>query len=323
MVNNLRGLRDQIGYRIDELGDYLAATPPVVSELMTISRLSRKEERIKSSWEGFKVQHVSGEQAVTRIIDALKDFGTDNPLQLNEESTKFTAKYPGLVVVPDKAEKLRKLIEEINNAKNQFARALMSLSTDRHKRFDEVHEQFPGLVTLQATRNILFSDIPLKKVTFGWRYNRNTEKKTKHELIDILTGRKEALFKNLLTRDQTERLSTLDYAIKKLASMHLQGEEGFRLCRVNSFPVPIVHAWFEGDDRDTQSKNKYLSTKASLPLFATGSFPVPQLKLLSDWDQSVEGDKAKSGRQTPLVYTELVPGADLGIFIVRAASHEE
>ncbi|RZG23385.1 DNA replication protein, partial [Klebsiella pneumoniae] len=147
--------------------------------------------------------------------------------------------------------------------------------------------------------------------------NRNQEVKTAEQLVSLLERRRASEVKNVATTNLNV-VSNIDKALHRLEFHPLKQGESYRLCRTNSFPVPIAHIFAFRPEGQERNGNKYAETdysvvKASLPIFAAGN--IHQLKTLSDW--APENSQGPSNqRKLSLKYTELVPGAELGIFIV-------
>ncbi|WP_338306048.1 DNA replication terminus site-binding protein, partial [Escherichia coli] len=206
----------------------------------------------------------------------------------------------------------------INDAKSDFASAMKRVNSEKHIRFKEVHRKLPGLVTAHSTRKILFVEEQLKKVTFAWRLNRNQVKTNASDLIAMLDKRRLVAVKSPVTTDLTV-VANIDRAKALLERKVLRDGEGYRLCRTNTFPVPIAHLFTYRPEGKERGSSKYAETdykvvKASLPIFCVGQKPT--IKRLQDWVPA-QDEALSNGRRSNHSYTELVPGADLGIFIMR------
>lgn len=315
-TENLPVLRDRILQRINALGDFLDTNRPVMSVLMATESVTRHDERKKEiNTLGVDVQLNAPVEDIIRVLShlAVEDIET-----LSSESTKITRKYPGLVIVPGGGEQLSELICSINEAKNEFAAAMRRVDVDKNRRFDTVHKKLPGLVTLQSTRKILYVDAQLKKVTFSWRLNKNQLKKDSAQLISILEGR-QALAMSPKVNQDPKVLMDIETALEKVKKTVLAPGESYRVCRVNSFPVPIAHLFTHRPEGVPRAGGKYEDVeyevvKASMPIFASGR--VPDVKCLTGWEKPEAKDRGKE-RTLTYEYTELVPGAELGIYIAR------
>ena len=111
--DDLPYFRDQILERIDSLKCF--RTPPMMANLMTVSTVSRTEERLKQV-KPIRVS-IKDDASVEEIIQALTDICVDDIESLSHDSTKVTTKYPGLIIVPERADLLESLITSINEAK--------------------------------------------------------------------------------------------------------------------------------------------------------------------------------------------------------------
>ncbi|HDM0055696.1 TPA: DNA replication protein [Escherichia coli] len=308
--------RDRILERIEKLRSFLNDHQPVMAELMTVGTVTRHEERLKEV-NPIEVSTIS-DASVDEIIRVIQDFCIDDIDVLSRNSTKVTTKYPGLIIVPVGAEQLSGIICDINDAKSDFASAMKRVNSEKHIRFKEVHRKLPGLVTAHSTRKILFVEEQLKKVTFAWRLNRNQVKTNASDLIAMLDKRRLVAVKSPVTTDLTV-VANIDRAKALLERKVLRDGEGYRLCRTNTFPVPIAHLFTYRPEGKERGSSKYAETdykvvKASLPIFGVGQKPT--IKRLQDWVPA-QDEALSNGRRSNHSYTELVPGADLGIFIMR------
>ncbi|HEA5337513.1 TPA: DNA replication protein [Escherichia coli] len=308
--------RDRILERIEKLRSFLNDHQPVMAELMTVGTVTRHEERLKEV-NPIEVSTIS-DASVDEIIRVIQDFCIDDIDVLSRNSTKVTTKYPGLIIVPEGAEQLSGIIYDINDAKSDFASAMKRVNSEKHIRFKEVHRKLPGLVTAHSTRKILFVEEQLKKVTFAWRLNRNQVKTNASDLIAMLDKRRLVAVKSPVTTDLTV-VANIDRAKALLERKALRDGEGYRLCRTNTFPVPIAHLFTYRPEGKERGSSKYAETdykvvKASLPIFGVGQKPT--IKRLQDWVPA-QDEALSNGRRSNHSYTELVPGADLGIFIMR------
>ena len=307
--------RDRILERIEKLRSFLNDHQPVMAELMTVGTVTRHEERLKEV-NPIEVSTIS-DASVDEIIRVIQDFCIDDIDVLSRNSTKVTTKYPGLIIVPEGAEQLSGIICDINDAKSDFASAMKRVNSEKHIRFKEVHRKLPGLVTAHSTRKILFVEEQLKKVTFAWRLNRNQVKTNASDLIAMLDKRRLVAVKSPVTTDLTV-VANIDRAKALLERKVLRDGEGYRLCRTNTFPVPIAHLFTYRPEGKERGSSKYAETdykvvKASLPIFGVGQKPT--IKRLQDWVPA-QDEALSNGRRSNHSYTELVPGADLGIFIM-------
>ena len=307
---------DRILERNEKLRSFLNEHQPVMAELMTVGTVTRHEERLKEV-NPIEVSTIS-DASVDEIIRVIQDFCIDDIDVLSRNSTKVTTKYPGLIIVPEGAEQLSGIICDINDAKSDFASAMKRVNSEKHIRFKEVHRKLPGLVTAHSTRKILFVEEQLKKVTFAWRLNRNQVKTNASDLIAMLDKRRLVAVKSPVTTDLTV-VANIDRAKALLERKVLRDGEGYRLCRTNTFPVPIAHLFTYRPEGKERGSSKYAETdykvvKASLPIFGVGQKPT--IKRLQDWVPA-QDEALSNGRRSNHSYTELVPGADLGIFIMR------
>lgn len=160
--DDLPYFRDQILERIDSLKCFLSNTP-LMANLMTVSTVSRTEERLKQV-KPIRVS-VKDDASVEEIIQALTDICVDDIESLSHDSTKVTTKYPGLIIVPERADLLESLITSINEAKNDFAAAMRRIDNKRMSVLIKCTRSSRAL-SLCTQQEMSFSSSPSLKVTF-------------------------------------------------------------------------------------------------------------------------------------------------------------
>jgi len=314
-TERLTELHDMILTEIDRLGEYLDAHLPVRSTLMKIHPVTRHNERMQVI-NSLDVD-TTDDASPKAILDALKHFQVSDIATLSTESTKITQKYPGIIIVPGDPKLLNRHIEAINTAKITFASALRKVAADKSRRFEKVHQQFPGLIVQQATRKIYFVEGQLNKVTFSWRMHLNQDVKDHSQLMSLLEKRL-AVAKMSPATNGPEKLVEIENAIDALENRVLKQGESFRLRRENAFPVPIAHLFVKRPEEQQRAGGKYLDVNyfvkpASLPFFATGNDP--DVTVLKTWYPREPGKERKQA----LEYSDLLPGVETGIYIVRDA----
>lgn len=316
-VDSLPALSAQIMTRIDLLGDYMREQKLSTSVLMTIRPVSRLDER-KKEVPGILVS-TENNAGIEDVIAALKDVKVDNVESLAKNSTKITAKYPGLIVVKGDVQRLKELINDINDAKANFAVAMRGVSANKNQRFEQVHGKIPGLISLQSTRKIQLVEQTLKKVSFAWRMNIIQRRMKSQDLITQLKNRLATIHKSPATADMVNAIH-IEQALDRLHNLVLKPGEELRLSRTNNFPVPVAHLFSHRPADVPRGSSKYADLdyqviKASMPIFAAGI--EVNCQALENWTAPTQ--KSAPTRRLTLEYSELVPGGDLGIYIVRSA----
>lgn len=314
-TERLTELHDAILKEIDRFGEYLDAHLPVRSTLMKIQPVTRHDERMQVI-NSLDVD-TANDASPKAILDALKHIEVSDIATLSTESTKITQKYPGIIIVPGDPEVVSGYIEAINTAKKTFASAMRAVAANKSSRFEKVHQQFPGLIAQQATRKIYFVEGQLKKVTFSWRMHRNQDVKDRAQLTKLLETRL-AVAKMSPATIGPKKLVEIKEAIEALENLVLKKGESFRLRRDNAFPVPIAHLFVKRPEDQQRAGGKYRDVNyfvkpASLPFFATGNDA--SVTALNKWYPREPG----KARKQDLEYTDLLPGVETGIYIVRDA----
>lgn len=331
MYEELRADRDRILDNILKLKEFLKENKPSVAAITTVSQIPRYDPEAKQQDEhpdedgagasmDFGITH-NATATPEQIATVLSDFGTNDPDILTDGSAKVTFKYPGVVIVPCDPLLLRGLIQDINTAKDRFAATLKRLGrgSNPFDHFEQVHKRLPGLVVLQATRNVFYSEQRIRKVTFCWRFNGNSQKTDRETLLTMLARRLDYLATRELNASSDVQRQVVEAAIEMIQGLTLEKGEGLRLRRTNANPVPSVHIYRDISDPDSKDLRRYISTKASLPIFATDDRPDDKrdfnIGVLPDLQSFIEEEKPPARKRTRYITTVLSP--ELGIVKVR------
>lgn len=331
MYEELRADRDRILENIGKLKDFLTVNKPSVAAITTVSQIPRYDPETQQQDKLPEVDGAGGSMdfcithnaAATpeQIATVLSDFGSNDPDILTDGSAKVTFKYPGVVIVPCDPLQLRHLIHDINTSKERFSATLKRLGrgTNPFDHFEQVHKRLPGLVVLQATRNVFYSEQRLRKVTFCWRYNGNSQKTDRETLLTMLARRLDYLATRDVNASSDAQRLAVEAAIETIQGLTLEKGEGLRLRRTNANPVPSVHIYRDISDPDNKDLRRYISTKASLPIFGTDDRPDEaksfEVGFLPELQSFNEAEKPPSRTRTRYITTVLSP--ELGIVKVR------
>ena len=121
-----------------------------------------------------------------------------------------------------------------------FASAMKRVNSEKHIRFKEVHRKASrsGDCAFHSQNSVCGRTA--QKVTFCWRLKPETGKTNVSDLIAMLDKRRLVAVKSPVTTDLTV-VANIDRAKALLERKVLRDGEGYRLCRTNTFPVPIAH----------------------------------------------------------------------------------
>ncbi len=120
--------------------------------------------------------------ALSKTKDAYRNLWvSSNP----EISTRHPYRLPGALILDNSyGHIVRPLVDRVNNAKSEFENR--SLALPEMMRFTELHDLFPGLMTIQACRKISLVSDSLQSVRFFWANKQAITKVTKEEIITRL-----------------------------------------------------------------------------------------------------------------------------------------
>lgn len=121
-----------------------------------------------------EVEYMDGQikrLSVTTRVDWHELVGTLNSWKTfykqDNESTLFTSRFPGFVVVSDKKEQVRSLVTQINNHKADIAQAIRHNRNER-QRHEYIHQLFPGIITDLLYRQIHVIEDNVTNSWFNW-----------------------------------------------------------------------------------------------------------------------------------------------------------
>ena len=152
-------LRDKTNILIDDI----AATNPafVAFEIQQIT----KEDESKYIHQGIdflEVNTISQWHEIYKVLNSYIDFYRDIKL-----STQFVKRLPGIVVVTEKQDYFKDLVDSINKTKDEFA-AIIRNGRNNKQRHEFIHSLFKGIMTEQVYRKIYYIDEPVTNVWFNW-----------------------------------------------------------------------------------------------------------------------------------------------------------
>ncbi len=166
-------------------------------------------------------------------------------------SSKAAIRLPGALcfsVSADNYQQLTALIDEINKLKHQLKYIVTKASgVDENKRFEFVHDNIHGLITLNAYRTLTYVKSP-NSVRFGWANKKIINKITKAQMLDKL----QFSYENSRTPagyQPSEWLEQINQEIRLIASLR----EPVTLKTQRPVKVqPIARVWNSEQQKQTQ-----------------------------------------------------------------------
>lgn len=140
----------------------------------------------------FKVEHRAGEDALEQALNHFSEFLAPKILGdgATKISTKFTHRLPGVLVCMRNNSLVQQNIvarvEAINARKKAFHEAVLSLSPYATERFNKLRHIVPGIILLQATRNLRAIQGAAQSVRFNWEHRHVQREWDRDKLIERL-----------------------------------------------------------------------------------------------------------------------------------------
>lgn len=239
-------------------------------------------------------QHLA-QAALTR---ALSHYGLLFMQQQSEQrSTKAAVRLPGAICLEttgEQAHALRQQVASVNQLKTELEKIVtVDSGVPADARFEFVHQQLPGLLTLNAYRNITLLEAP-DSVRFGWANKQIIQRVDRRELREKLmkslqAGRASGPF----TREQWAARLQQEIALLDALPAHAR----LKIRR----PVkvqPIARIWQASQQKQTQ-----LACPSPLLILCADASQLPVIGELPDYDESNIRHRHKPEAQTlwPLI----------------------
>ncbi|MBW5406567.1 DNA replication terminus site-binding protein [Morganella morganii] len=219
---------------------------------------------------------VSGESATDiALAHYQRLFIYDNDPEI---SSKSAIRLPGVIFLPLSRTRQRDMQQQLNDI-NTLKKQLMKIVTetsgvDKTQRFEFVHNQIKGLITLNAYRQIQSVTSP-SSVRFGWANKHIIQKIDRDTLLSQL----EEQYQNPRAIQSLTREERLVYLAKEISALK-QVPEGAILKIKRPVKVqPIARVWYN----DAQKQVQY-ACASPLIVFCDESDEKPVTGVLPDYD---------------------------------------
>lgn len=218
-------------------------------------------------------------------------------------STRFVSRFPGLILVENEHDTIRKLVAEINSLKHEMGLAVRYVdetpigdkahdknlrTRDKYQRHQFVHKVLPGVMTEQLYRNIHIIEEEVTNCWFNWTQRqvpKNYFQDDVHAFLNFLKERPQENFTfeqwDMKIEGIRERLSEFHYLQKKRVLRHM----------------PICTYQY----KDEQGKLVRNTKNATTPflLLNQKSKALPTYSDLKNWDSSERNKKQRVERSNP------------------------
>lgn len=236
-------------------------------------RLKGEEnEEIKT----IRVIPVSGESATDiALVHYQRLFIYDNDPDI---SSKSAIRLPGVIVLPlsrSGQREMRQQLDDINTIKEQLMKIVTETSgVDKTQRFEFVHNQVKGLITLNAYRLIQSVTSP-SSVRFGWANKHIIQKMDRDTLLSQL----EEQYQNPRAIQSLTREQRQVYLAKEISALKQVPEDAILKIKRPVKVQPIARVWYS----EAQKQVQY-ACASPLIVFCDENEEKPVTGVLPDYD---------------------------------------
>lgn len=236
-------------------------------------RLKGEEnEEIKT----IRVIPVSGESATdTALVHYQRLFIYDNDPDI---SSKSAIRLPGVMFLPlsrSGQREMQQQLDDINMMKEQLMKIVTETSgVDKTQRFEFVHNQIKGLITLNAYRQIRSVTSP-SSVRFGWANKHIIQKVDRDTLLSQL----EEQYQNPRAIQSLTREERQVYLAKEISALKQVPEDAILKIKRPVKVQPIARVWYS----EAQKQVQY-ACASPLIVFCDENEEKPVTGVLPDYD---------------------------------------
>lgn len=187
-MSSLSALAMHLDAHIDSLNQILQEHTLTQASLgFHLPKVSKDDEQniIDNGYQFLPVEKLTGAHALSFNMRAYRDLYEPDP----NFSTRFVAKYPGVIVLTSAHQRVAQLVTDINRIKDEF-KAEVNTKKNALEKWEYVHEQasLGGMITLQTYRHIRFIDFPVKRLYFNFSTRYKVKRFTKQEVLEKINA---------------------------------------------------------------------------------------------------------------------------------------
>jgi len=161
LSGELHGLMARQQKALEDLSELVTRATLVDARVFVLPDIYAGEEIIEP--DEIHPVALSGVEARNAALAGFGRFHTDEGL-----STRNVWRLPGVVVLhTDDPRAIADQIANINRLRDAFQELTLSVA-DENERYDLIHHAFPGMIYLQAVRQLRVLQGPVQSVTFSW-----------------------------------------------------------------------------------------------------------------------------------------------------------
>lgn len=265
---------NQLESALDTLCRMLRQHSSRSAEIYQLPEILKGEEN--NTVSTISVIPVSGEDAVSLALSHYQRlFIFDNDQAI---SSKSAVRLPGVLLVtlpPSQRKIMQQQLDEVNRLKKQLSAIVTETSgVDKTQRFEFVHNQIKGLITLNAYRQIQSVASP-SSVRFGWANKHIIQKVDRDTLLSQL----EEQYQNPRAIQSLTREERQAYLAKEISALKQVPEDVVLKIKRPVKVQPIARVWYS----EAQKQVQY-ACASPLIVFCDENDEKPVTGVLPDYD---------------------------------------
>lgn len=265
---------NQLESALSALCNAIRQHPSPAAEVYQLPEILKGEEN--NTVNTISVIPVSGEDAVSLALSHYQRlFIFDNNQEI---SSKSAIRLPGVLLITlSSAQRkiMQQQLDEVNRLKQQLAAIVTETSgVDKTQRFEFVHNQIKGLITLNAYRQIQSVTSP-SSVRFGWANKHIIQKIDRDTLLSGL----EEQYQNPRGIQSLTREERRIYLAQEISALKQVPEDAILKIRRPVKVQPIARVWYS----EAQKQVQY-ACASPLIVFCDENDEKPVTGILPDYD---------------------------------------
>ncbi|MET4859942.1 DNA replication terminus site-binding protein [Morganella morganii] len=265
---------NQLESALSALCNAIRQHPSPAAEVYQLPEILKGEET--NTVNTISVIPISGEEAVSLALSHYQRlFIFDNDQEI---SSKSAIRLPGVLLItlsPAQRKIMQQQLDEVNRLKQQLAAIVTETSgVDKTQRFEFVHNQIKGLITLNAYRQIQSVTSP-SSVRFGWANKHIIQRMDRDTLLSQL----EEQYQNPRAIQSLTREERRIYLAKEISALKQVPEDAILKIKRPVKVQPIARVWYS----EAQKQVQY-ACASPLIVFCDENEEKPVTGILPDYD---------------------------------------
>ncbi|MGJ8694455.1 MAG: DNA replication terminus site-binding protein [Thalassotalea sp.] len=291
------------------MGDIFQLTKAMDKLISLNNQLKTLCSEQKPAFIGFDIEKISAENETKTLRDGIhsldvKTLHGNNPNILKQVlnswasfykadgfSTKFVDRLPGVVVITRDVDKIKLLIDHINDTKDNIA-AIIRTDRDQYERHKFIHDTFNFIMTEQVYRHVHYFEQEVTNVWFNWASRPVPKTYTIEQALEMLDEQLNRP-KYLFSQDEWQTMITATMVdVKSGMFDYIQQIKEYRVLPTIEFQYQV----------DTETKKRKKSN-ATTPVILLGQ-PIntlPKFSVLKSYEKKHKEKEVKLSANKTLI----------------------